>query len=620
MNTYRINTAANGIEILFGSKPAEEVRSTLKASGFRWHKSGGYWYAKQTPERLEFAKSLTDAPQAPKAEKQSKAAKSDLSGLENNKKTTYGAEFAATLRAELKARGVSGVTIRSNRSGWTDSITATIKTTAADYRSAEEAAARDGWKAFFRAQEHAGITIDGITYSRWNEGRQTETEKYITRGSRYDDESPESNSGILRAFWAQRIARVDSVSHYHATADNYPEFTTAAFERIAAIIAIIQSFNHDNSDIMTDYFDVGFYLDIDIKKPQDFTPREKMTEEERAQLLEDFAAEEEAAKRRAEEYEREREAAQRAAEAAAEQEKKDRAEIAENITIEDLTEEHRYYISDLRGGIGKESSINELKARADRKETAHIARRVTFHTAEALEKFSRMFLYDFDFIAGMGGTGTNDPRVNDGNISRLNAEQRAAVEWVSVNCIAVYFKGVLQFVINPEGYGYARYVYIPTEETREATPEESTAREKAEAAATVEAFYFPASVEEQAQRLNIGEEITIYQCSDWLCNITNATTGTLTEAVKGNSAQYSGLWLTIKAGRKTSKIFCRDGKHTAIFKGKPLPMPESVTYESVTRTAGATMRKYRDNTEQIKLIISQYADCGIAPLLDTVQR
>lgn len=61
MNTYRINTAANGIEILFSSKPAEEVRSTLKASGFRWHKSGGYWYAKQTPERLELAKAITES-------------------------------------------------------------------------------------------------------------------------------------------------------------------------------------------------------------------------------------------------------------------------------------------------------------------------------------------------------------------------------------------------------------------------------------------------------------------------------------------------------------------------------------------------------------------------------
>lgn len=58
MTTYRINEEFNGIEISFDSKPAAEIRSTLKANGFRWHKVKGLWYAKNTPERLKIAENI----------------------------------------------------------------------------------------------------------------------------------------------------------------------------------------------------------------------------------------------------------------------------------------------------------------------------------------------------------------------------------------------------------------------------------------------------------------------------------------------------------------------------------------------------------------------------------
>ena len=58
MTTYRINEEFNGIEITFESKPADEIRSTLKENGFRWHKAKRLWYAKQTPERQKLAESL----------------------------------------------------------------------------------------------------------------------------------------------------------------------------------------------------------------------------------------------------------------------------------------------------------------------------------------------------------------------------------------------------------------------------------------------------------------------------------------------------------------------------------------------------------------------------------
>ncbi|STO12815.1 Uncharacterised protein [[Flavobacterium] thermophilum] len=55
---YTLNEQLNGIEISFTSIPSEEVRNELKAQGFRWSKYKKIWYAKQTADRLQFAKML----------------------------------------------------------------------------------------------------------------------------------------------------------------------------------------------------------------------------------------------------------------------------------------------------------------------------------------------------------------------------------------------------------------------------------------------------------------------------------------------------------------------------------------------------------------------------------
>ncbi|WP_137743286.1 LPD25 domain-containing protein [Robertmurraya siralis] len=52
-----LNEELNGIELYFSDKPTETIRKELKSNGFRWHKMG-YWYAKNTPDRLMLAESL----------------------------------------------------------------------------------------------------------------------------------------------------------------------------------------------------------------------------------------------------------------------------------------------------------------------------------------------------------------------------------------------------------------------------------------------------------------------------------------------------------------------------------------------------------------------------------
>ena len=57
--TMRINEQHNGIEILFASKPDASTLDTLKANGFRWHRSGGYWYNRNTAENMKTAEAIT---------------------------------------------------------------------------------------------------------------------------------------------------------------------------------------------------------------------------------------------------------------------------------------------------------------------------------------------------------------------------------------------------------------------------------------------------------------------------------------------------------------------------------------------------------------------------------
>lgn len=62
--TYNVNLVLNeeknGIELHFDSWPGKQIIDELKANNFRWHNEKKYWYAKQTPERLELANSIVD--------------------------------------------------------------------------------------------------------------------------------------------------------------------------------------------------------------------------------------------------------------------------------------------------------------------------------------------------------------------------------------------------------------------------------------------------------------------------------------------------------------------------------------------------------------------------------
>lgn len=59
--TLTINHERGGVELTFPSKPDEDIRSRLKAAGFRWSGRQGLWYARLNERTLAVAREVAGA-------------------------------------------------------------------------------------------------------------------------------------------------------------------------------------------------------------------------------------------------------------------------------------------------------------------------------------------------------------------------------------------------------------------------------------------------------------------------------------------------------------------------------------------------------------------------------
>lgn len=614
------NEEKNGIELYFDVYPLAGTKETMKKEGFRWNGKKACWYAKKSTNAEVIADIIAETSMAEyeeiaertgetitrikeKTTKKTQAAEIiNLDNLGTNAPRLHGAELARAIREDLKRRGVKGVTVRKRDITYDTGITVTVKATAEDMASIEEYKNRYTFSEFScDAQNYHGI-FDGkrwIYAAEWEQ--MTEAEKlgaYDQHINYYLRKSPDFNK-------------------YHQERKNYPTIKKAFYDKICAVFKIANQWNYDNSDSMTDYFDVGYYLDIDIKMPADFEPCEKMTEEDKKAYSAEIEAEEKAAAERLAQLEREREEAEKASREAEARRKADEKKVMDGCKVEDLSESEKFVITNIRGGIGKEYNLAELdesiQEHLPKFEKAVIARKITFDSKEAFEAFGRCLLCDFEFLKGKGGTGSDDVRL-DGvtDFWRMNTEQRESVEWYNVDCVAVYCGDKLELVINPEGYSYARYTFRVTEASEILSATKESERVKAESKKKLP-FYFPEDVEKQAENLEIGQNVTVYQTDGW--NLTNVYggTGTITDIKKGNYAQYEGIYIKLRNGNKQQDVFIRNGKKTLIYKGIKAPLPDTLTGEDISDN----MRRLFNADEILPRVITYYNE---KPLLDTVQR
>lgn len=598
---YEINEELNGIEITFEEKPAAETLEALKGAGFRWHRAKKVWYAKQNPERLALAQSIAGGQAAPVA--LAKVAKADIINLDNlganHPASLYGAELAKAIREDLKARGVKGVTVRARRITYDTGITVTVKATAEDFASLEEMKERFSFYDFATiAARHGVYTGEKWIYNLDELSQAEKLEAY--------DKYIEYN--------AHKAPQIN-IHYLDGHRNDYNTITTAFYNKIVAVFKIANQWNYDNSDSMTDYFDVGYYLDIDIKAPEAYEVREEMTEEEREALNAERKAEEDAKREALERWQKEQEESRRRAEEA-ERICKERHETTVNgSTVRDLDENEQIYITNLLGGAGKECTLDEVHETIEsgycHKEDAHIVRRVDM-TPEAYKALCLNLLDDFDFLAGMGGTGSEDVRLEEvAHVYDLNTEQRESVKWFICNAVAIYCENELKFVCDPQGFNYCRYVFIPTEESETAPAKETTEAQKEESEAKP-AFYFPQPVADQVKAIKAGDRITVYKCDGWNLNNIYAGFGTVETVEPATWAQYNGVKICFTSGKS---VFIRDNNETLIYRGiKPL-LPDKVTRSQISENLfelfnyGALF----ENT------LKYYAEQGERPIVNTIK-
>lgn len=268
-------------------------------------------------------------------------------------------------------------------------------------------------------------------------------------------------------------------------------------EELKAIINFIKSYSnlysYDNNDAMTDYFDF-----FDLIAPYNLISYEYKQTESTFEQLEDITdfqkrteqqkAEEEARKDAEwQEYLRQAEKEREEQKKREEQKNKELEAIKNNITIENLTEKQSYFINLKWANLNKNNTLKEYQEEVKNnrffEREAKITKNIYFNNKEIYNYFCNSLLYDFDFIAGTGGSATDDERIQTiQDFIRLTPEEKNTVKWYNNNCIAVYYNNKIQFVIDAQGSRYARYVGLvedaETEQKEHNTEEKNTSKKE----------------------------------------------------------------------------------------------------------------------------------------------
>lgn len=246
--TYEINynSKYNSYEVRFDEKPSEEVRNALKAMKFRWHSVNKCWYGyNQTEESIAHA--ITGA--STEAEPASVVGDGYLGGGSyygsKSHKYLHGSDLSAAIRADIKAAGIKGVTVKCSTYTGGQNLTATIKVSPADYISHDD----------FIANYQIKYSQYWIYYG--DNSESIHVDKYFSLDS---DERERIRVAAAEREWKNNTTREQDVRL------SWVDFLTAeAMKKLQAIDSIIAAYRYDNSNSMVDYFDTNFYYDIRLK-------------------------------------------------------------------------------------------------------------------------------------------------------------------------------------------------------------------------------------------------------------------------------------------------------------------------------------------------------------------
>lgn len=431
---YTLNAEKNGIEISFPGKPAAAVLDMLKTAGYRWSSRRRIWWSKQSAAAFEVAEKITGG---------------NIESAETLKKSAY-----PVLDLWERTRWTPGP-------GGDDCHAHTVGSNYKKGMSNKEIAAT--------VKKELSRRFPGTKWSATTGGYNS-IDLYLKSSPYHNEKHYQS-----RQEWAEKSPEIAAIIEY---ADK-----------------LLNSYNYNDSDSMTDYFDVNFYDSVgvyyDYKQTEPTAEQAAEIETFRRRIEKEKQAEYEAMEKRIAEELEKRKAEEEAAKIREVKNQEIISAFVSAATIKDLAENERYVIPACPMAR-KAACIDE--ARESTKENAVdvcdciILQEITA-PADILQQFGEnCLLHDVpEIFQGVGGSRTFDSRIGSmTDYHNMTAGERETVKWYTL-AVAIYDDtGALWAVVDDEGFNYARYISVtPWEgsERRETVPQDEEQDESAKAEA-----------------------------------------------------------------------------------------------------------------------------------------
>ena len=393
----KINEELNGIELYFQGKPSEAIRNIMKNNGFRWSSFKKCWYTKQSETAFKVANSLTNDTVSLEEINTINTPTTKATNKKQPKKTVTLSLWEATQWNDIKV----------NNNQQTKEIAKEIR---------QHIKKRFPQCKFSVTSDYSKISL------------------YIVSSPYAED------SQYLQAIKTYCNNLVNTYKVCYDSGDPYTDIPAS------------YNFYFFNTSIHWEYTQTEQTEDIkkdmlvfDSKLAEfEQAEEEKKEQEYQAYLKEQATRDAEYQKRR-------------------EEEKKQTQNILNSVNVKSLEENEQYFIIGSEfADLNKNNTLDEYKEEVEKGkyslENVKVTKEIHFNNQEALENFSNMLLKDFDFLANTGGSFTDDNRINTmTDYNNMDSDERKTVQW-NLYGVAIYFNNELQFVVDAQGYNYARYV------------------------------------------------------------------------------------------------------------------------------------------------------------------
>lgn len=268
--------------------------------------------------------------------------------------------------------------------------------------------------------------------------------------------------------------------YYKAFEGDSQDFLQDNYKKLVHFLeSLLSSYSYNHSDIMTDYFSYGLNSKIETfteeSRGQGSKAFELLNDDDFIDQLEEITPEE-----RQEIAQREEENQKRWTAYIAEQDAKEEAKKAERDRLYMQYQAEKaealehfeasncdIYVDNCTTNDLKNSSIAEAHEGADAVSVCHIVKEINFTNRKAFELFASHLMDDWDFLERIGGVsyvdaGTLAPvDIKSDVFYGLYKYDLKEINILNVvHTVLIKCQEVPQFLVNTEGYTYARYIYF----------------------------------------------------------------------------------------------------------------------------------------------------------------